>query len=206
MKTTLDYKLAWPLFRYGMLPFALALFAILGQMTAPNFYQQGLDLIRSFFLYALLAQLTHLSWTHLALNLLGLCIITWGFSRWCSPKQQALSLLWAWLWVAFYLTEIEPLAWYCGLSGALHASFSTQLVWAWKRRQPQHIWPFVLLGLGLIVKLVFEGLSDDSIMNTNIGGPIAFAAHRGGALGGLLLGLLFTPRPSQQSTHQQQAQ
>lgn len=187
-----------------MLPFALALCAILGQIFAPLFYRQGLDLTESFFLYVLLAQLTHLGWAHLALNLLGLGIIIWGFSAWNTPKQQAISLLGAWVWVAFYLTHIEHLAWYCGLSGALHASFTSQLVWAWRARLPKQTPALMLLWLGLGLKLGLEAYTDGSLSNTMIGGPIAFEAHRGGALGGLLLGLLLCPfRTRQQDRHPQ---
>jgi membrane associated rhomboid family serine protease len=204
LKTTLNYKPALSIFRYGTLPFGLALCAILGQIVAPLFYQQGLDLTESFFLYVLLAQLTHLGWAHLALNLLGLSIIIWGFSSWNSPKQQALSLLVAWVWVAFYLTYIEHLVWYCGFSGALHASFTSQWVWAWRERRPKQTPALILLGIGLGLKLVLEAFSDGTLNNTIIGGPIAFEAHRGGALGGLLLGLLLSPfRTRQQNRHPQ---
>lgn len=194
-----------------MLPFVLALCAIVAQIVAPHFAHQGLDLIDSFFQYALLSQFTHLSWTHLALNLAAMAVLTWGFSPWCSARAQACALLWAMLWVAFYLTWIEPLTWYCGLSGALHGSLTACLVWALKRLSAEQAthparWTLCAMAIGLIAKLTWEWYVGHSGFNATLGGPIAFEAHRGGALGGLILGLLPWPSKRQQHTHHRQRQ
>jgi hypothetical protein len=45
-----------------------------------------------------------------------------------------------------------------------------------------------VLAAGLAVKLILEWHSDPTT-DSLVGGPIAFEAHRGGALGGGLLGL-----------------
>lgn len=170
--------------------FAIGILAIAGQVLAPEFPQQGLDLIDSFFIYAVLAQFTHLTWAHLALNLLGLLIVNWGFSGQCSPREWVGIQLTSLLWVAFYLSGIERLDWYCGLSGALHFQFATCLVLALYRNAHslRTSWPLWVLLAGLCAKLLLEWHSGP-ITDSLVGGPVAHAAHRGGALGGVLLGL-----------------
>ena len=170
--------------------FVIGLLAISGQFLVPEFPQQGLDLIDSFFIYAALAQFTHLGWAHLVLNLVGLMVVNWGFSGQRSIREWLCIQLTSLLWVAFYLSLIERLDWYCGLSGALHFQFAACLVLAFSRSSHalRTHWPLWILLLGLSAKLLVEwssGLATDAL----VGGPIAHAAHRGGALGGLLLGV-----------------
>ncbi len=171
--------------------FVIGILAIAGQFLAPEFPQQGLDLIDSFFIYALLAQFTHLGWAHLVLNLLGLLIVNWGFTGQCTTREWAAIQLASLLWVAFYLSGVERLDWYCGLSGALHFQFACCLLLAFSRSAHglRTSWPLWVLLAGLCAKLLLEwhsGPSTDAL----VGGPVAHAAHRGGALGGFLLGLL----------------
>ena len=191
METIRNYNATSRLFLgYGS-SFVIGILAIFGQVFAPDFSQQGLDLIDSFFIYAVTSQFTHLGWTHLGLNMTGLALIAWGFN------QQRGAVEWAWiqvisfLWIAFYLTAFEPLSWYCGLSGALHFQFVSCLLLALKRNKGnfRKLWPLWIMVAGLLAKLYLE---IDSSHSTDelVGGPIAFQAHRGGALGGLLMGYL----------------
>ncbi len=190
METIRNYNAPSPLFLSVAYSFAIGILAISGQLFAPDFAQQGLDLIDSFFIYALLAQFTHLGWVHLGLNLAGLAIVTWGFSSLRSQGEWLWMQLLSVVWVAFYLAQVEPIDWYCGLSGALHFQFTACLLLA-LHRSPNTLrqsWPLWVLGAGLMIKLILEwnsGPTTDSL----VGGPIAFEAHRGGALGGTLLGL-----------------
>lgn len=168
----------------------IGLLAILAQWLVPQFPRQGLDLIDSFFIYALLSQFTHLGWAHLGLNLAGLALVHWGFSGQRSHPEwlwiQATSLV----WTAFYLAQVEPLNWYCGLSGALHFQFAACLALAWARTpRPLANWPLCLLLIGLVAKLLIEWNTMETA-DAVIGGPIALQAHRGGALGGALAGVL----------------
>lgn len=190
METIRNYTAPSRLFLGYATTFAIGITPIGAQVFAPEFAQQGLDLIDSFFIYALLSQFVHLGWAHLALNLAGLALLAWGFSAQRSQNEwlwiQALSMP----WIAFYLTAIEPLSWYCGLSGALHFQFAACLLLALYRspRTPKASWPLYLLLIGLCVKLLLEwnsGHTTDEL----VGGPIAFQAHRGGALGGVFLGI-----------------
>ncbi|MCR2746343.1 rhomboid family intramembrane serine protease [Limnobacter parvus] len=192
METIRNYNATSPLFLGIASSLVIGIAAVFGQVLAADFPQQGLDLIDSFFIYALLAQFTHLGWAHLGLNLAGLAMLTWGFASQRTSLEwttiQAVSLV----WVAVYLAGIEPLDWYCGLSGALHFQFTACLVLA-LQRSPRNLkiaWPLWAMALGLIAKLALEwnlGHSTDSL----VGGPVAYEAHRGGALGGLVAGVLF---------------
>lgn len=170
--------------------FAIGILAIAGQLLASDFPQQGLDLIDSFFIYAMLAQFTHLGWVHLTLNLLGLLIVNWGFSGQRTTREWVAIQLTSLCWVAFYLSCIEKLDWYCGLSGALHFQFATCLALALNRsaNSLRDSWPLWVMLAGFGAKLLIEwhsGPTTDAL----VGGPVAHAAHRGGALGGLLLGV-----------------
>lgn len=191
METIRNYNAPSPLFLRVASSFAIGIAAIAGQFLAPDFPQQGLDLIDSFFIYALLAQFTHLGVAHLGLNLAGLALLAWGFSGLRSNGE------WLWIqagslvWVAFYVAAIEPLNWYCGLSGALHFQFAACLLLAFFR-SPGNLhktWPLWVLAAGLLLKLLLEwnsGHHTDAL----VGGPIAYEAHRGGAFGGLLAGIV----------------
>lgn len=191
METIRNYNAPSQLFLGVASSFVIGIAAIAGQFLAPDFPQQGLDLIDSFFIYALLAQFTHLGPVHLGLNLAGLALLTWGFSEQRSHGEwlwiQATSLV----WVAFYVAAIEPLNWYCGLSGALHFQFAACLLLALFRSPGnlQKTWPLWILAVGLLLKLLLEwnsGHHTDAL----VGGPIAYEAHRGGAFGGLFAGIV----------------
>lgn len=191
MEAIRNYNATNPLFLRVVSSFVIGIMAIAGQIVAPDFAQQGLDLIDSFFIYAFLAQFTHLGWAHLGLNLAGLALLVWGFSGQQSSGE------WLWIqagslvWVAFYVAAIEPLNWYCGLSGALHFQFSACLLLTLFRSPSQlrKTWPLWILAAGFLLKLLLEwnsGHSTDAL----VGGSIAYEAHRGGAFGGLFAGIV----------------
>lgn len=191
METTRDYNAAGPLFiRHGS-SLAIGVAAVICQLISADWTRQGLDLTGAFFTQALWGQFLHLGWIHLLLNLAGLALVAWGFGVHCSARQwlgiQVASLA----WVPFYLAVFEPIDWYLGLSGALHFQFAACLLLAWQattgKARPQ--WPLWIMALGLATKLLLEW-NPASQFDPMIGGPVAYQAHRGGALGGLLLGLL----------------
>jgi hypothetical protein len=190
LETIPDYNATNPLFLRFASSLVIGVAAVAGQVWATDFPRQGIDLIESFFTAALLSQFIHLGWTHLFLNLAGLALLVWGFSGHCNAREWMGTQLVSLFWVPFYLAVAEPLDWYCGLSGALHFQFASCLLLA-LHRTPfnwRACWPLWVMGAGLIVKLVLEwntGHATDEL----VGGPIAFQAHRGGAIGGLLMGL-----------------
>lgn len=86
----------------------------------------------------------------------------------------------------FYLFGYN-LNWYVGFSGALHGWFAWCCVMLWKSEKE-----FVLIGVaGILVKLSIEHLYPSSLPSEEmIGGSVITAAHRLGALYGLLYALL----------------
>ena len=191
MDTIRNYNAPSPLFLGFASSFVIGILAISGQVFAPDFAQQGLDLIDSFFVYVLLTQFTHLGWIHLGLNLAGLAVVAWGFSGQRSAAEWLWIQLVSLVWLACYLSRIESVEWYCGLSGALHFQFTACLLLALHRTPGKYAqsWPLWVLAAGLIAKLTLEWHSGSTI-DSLVGGPIAYEAHRGGALGGVLLGLV----------------
>ncbi len=195
MKTIRNYTAPKGLFAAYAFTFATGIAAIAAQVFVPEFAQQGVDLIDSLFLYLLLSQLTHLGWAHLAMNLTGLALVAWGFSDHRSAAQWNLMQTSSFFWVAFYLMQVEPIAWYGGLSGAIHFQFTACLLLAWSNAQKTWTarWPLVILTAGLLVKLCME-YNASATIDPLIGGPIAYEAHRGGAIGGLIVGTLLLIR------------
>lgn len=192
MKSIRDYTFVQSaLHAYGA-SIAVGFTALIAQVLLPSHSGQALDLKGSFFVDFLFSQFRHLSWNHLLLNLTGLAILTWGFQREVSSRLLA----WVWLWVllgtAAYLRWLEPIAWYCGLSGALHGVFVAMLLNAWNRlststRQgwtPAH-WALSAMALGLQAKLLLEWVSTTG-PDPWVGGPVAVEAHRGGTWVGLV--------------------
>ncbi|HEX4856311.1 MAG TPA: rhomboid family intramembrane serine protease [Limnobacter sp.] len=164
--------------------------AVLGQALLVDLPHQGLDLIDSFFINALLGQFTHLGWAHLMLNLAGVALLAWGFSGLCSQGEWLVIQMASLVWTPLYLLVVEPIDWYCGLSGALHCQFVACLLLAFTRG-PGNIrlnWPLWIMAVGLLMKLVMEW-NIGQVTDELVGGPIAIQAHRGGAIGGLLLGI-----------------
>lgn len=175
-----------PDFRLYLPSIAIAMAAFATQLCFPLFYRQHTDLFGSFFIYLVAAQFAHLSWTHLALNLTGLALLNWGFERVLNIKQWLFIQCASLLAVAFYLDFVEPIQWYCGLSGALHFQFAVCLVLAWcQPDRPRNARvPLALLTLGLFLKLVLEWTQGPHV-DAQIGGAIATQAHRGGIALGL---------------------
>lgn len=201
MRTIPNYKPLKPLLTVWALWFAVALCALAAQWAWGPVQGQGLDLSNSFFINTLLGQFVHLGWVHGALNLLGLAVVLWGFERTAPGPLLWLGMLWGLLAVPAYLTWIEHLDWYVGLSGALHTVFVVGLLQAWRQWltaraiQPTMPWPLLLLTVGLLAKLALEAqqASNGLPVDAWLGGHIAIQAHRGGALAGLLAYLFAAP-------------
>lgn len=65
----------------------------------------------------------HLSWTHLAINLLGLTLVLILFKKFYRPTQVVLLLIGISTTSHLLLLTYPPLIWGVGLSGALHGLF-----------------------------------------------------------------------------------
>ncbi len=161
------------------------------------------------------AHFVHMNATHLAFNVLGmflLCELLWGDM----PVVHGLGLFgMAALAVSALLWWLQPeLAWYAGLSGALHGLWAGCAVagsWPGKKHSgalpltpPQSKWQFLLTawplarcicfaGLMLIVmKLAVEFQSGVALRTAPwIGGSVVTVAHLYGALAGIVYVLLW---------------
>jgi membrane associated rhomboid family serine protease len=68
----------------------------------------------------------------------------------------------------------------------LHFQFVACLLMALKRNKGniRKLWPLWIMVAGLLAKIYLE-LNSGHVTDELVGGPIAFQAHRGGALGGI---------------------
>lgn len=188
LKTVDDYTAVKFEYRRIVASFVVGIVALATHLTVFEHPQQALDLTGSFFGDALLSQFMHMSWGHLLLNLAGLAVVAWGFESHVRGREDAFLMVFALVLTAAYISWIEPLVWYCGLSGALHGVFTAKLLLAWDRHQgsPNQRWPLMVMGAGLIAKLLIEW-SQTPGFDSVAGGPVAVEAHRGGVMAGLVL-------------------
>jgi rhomboid family GlyGly-CTERM serine protease len=131
----------------------------------------------------LTANLVHLGWGHLALNVAGLLALAWIFAAQRPPWRWGVALGLACLSTSVGVHLFSPqVHWLVGLSGALHGLF---LVGALDWIRAGDRWGWLLLA-GLIAKLVAENLTGGLPMTgAMVGGPVITAAHLWGSFGGL---------------------
>ena len=136
----------------------------------------------------LTGHLTHLGWSHLALNGAGLILVwylvgtAYSAVRWLLIAAIAIATIDVCFWF------LNPdLAWYVGLSGLLHALLVAGIL----ARSDEINAETVILGVMVVAKLAWEqiqGPLPGSEMSS--GGPVIVDAHLYGAAGGVLGALL----------------
>lgn len=156
-------------------------------MLLPGAWQDALKLNRHAVLEGqhlwqlITGQLVHHSWSHLALNLLGL-MVCWalfidhqrGWQRWLGVPVIMLSSSLAQI---FFDPDVR---FYAGFSGTLYGLFAyCALIDVLNKR-----WLGLLILAGVIGKVIF-----DLIYLPELSG-LAFAAHTGGVVAGLVLAFL----------------
>ena len=164
---------------------ALAVFFTLG-LDAPGLrWQPELAITQPW--RAVTAAWVHLSWMHLAGNLVGTALVAaFGVAAGCG-RRAALAWALAWPLTHFALGLQPALAQYSGLSGALHAGVA---VAAWQvlraGRGPRR-WVGAAVLAGLVAKLLLEAPWQGPLRQVP-GWDIAIAplAHSAGAVAGLL--------------------
>ena len=134
------------------------------------------------------AHFVHLSWSHYAMNCVGLLIAYGLYWRWLTAST---TLMWGLLSasaVTFGLLFFSPqIVWYVGLSGVLHGLIVAGAVTDVQARRWEGVW---VLGI-VAAKLVWEyrnGPLPGS--ESGAGGPIVVEAHLYGAAGGLWASLM----------------
>lgn len=138
------------------------------------------------------ANLVHLGWGHLLMNLLGLGLI-WGLFWSCfSQRQWLIITLVSGLSVSLGLLILNPdIVWYVGLSGVLHGLFVAGVLGAIRRGDRRE----TILLAAIVGKLLWEqsfgALPGSADM---AGGPVVVDSHLYGATGGALVALLLKPQ------------
>ena len=142
--------------------------------------------------------LTHLSWSHLALNGAGLLLVWFliGQSYAMSTWIQITLITIATIDTAFWFLNPE-LYWYVGMSGLLHGLLVAGII---TRLRTLDAETGILLLL-LIAKIGYEQFNGPVPgAEATSGGPVVVDAHLYGALGGVLGALLAKVRASTSSS------
>jgi rhomboid family GlyGly-CTERM serine protease len=134
----------------------------------------------------------HLGWSHLALNLAGLALITWitgsAYSplHWLIIAVLTIATIDAGFWYLY--TNLD---WYVGLSGLLHGLLIAGLVAGVRARDREAL----VLGVLVAAKLAWEQVVGPLPgSESTSGGAVIIDAHLYGAIGGLLGALVLWRR------------
>ncbi|MGD8570785.1 MAG: rhombosortase [Gammaproteobacteria bacterium] len=133
--------------------------------------------------------LAHLSWSHLAMNLVGLVLVWALFDRHLPTKRWLHTLFFSALGISLMLLVIDShLRWYVGLSGVLHGMFMVGVLYDLKSGR----WDAKFLLALIIVKLLYEQLVGPLPgSEKTAGGSVVVDAHLFGALSGLITYYVF---------------
>ena len=127
--------------------------------------------------------LVHLSWFHLQDNALALAALWFLFYRFSAGLLFLFELLWCCLGVGVGLYFFSPeVAWYVGLSGALHGLFVLRVCLDVHSNRRVKGVLLVLLAIKLAVEQGYGSWLD----SRSIGGEVVVDAHLYGALTGLI--------------------
>jgi rhomboid family GlyGly-CTERM serine protease len=158
----------------------------------------------------LTGHLVHVSWTHALVNAAALVVVARLYSEDLDARLQALTLVLSAAAITAMLSGVYPaIAWYRGLSGALHGLFfagaATWLI-SERPRDVRRLWLPVLLLVGGWLKVMLEQPGGASTPYAGwLGAPVVPQAHLAGAACGTALGALFAaayPRREQQRDKQ----
>ena len=130
----------------------------------------------------LTGHLTHLGWTHLALNLAGLAAVWALLGALLRPAAWLAVFVACALGVSGGLYLLDPgLAWYVGLSGVLHGMFVAGALAGLGRARLFH----ALLLVGVVVKVAYEQVAGADVGSAElVGGAVVVDSHLYGMLAG----------------------
>lgn len=146
------------------------------------YYHSGIE--KSQLWRLITAHFCHTNGYHLLLNAAGLLVVTSLFLNTFKKTSLLGILLFSGLFISACLFFLEPtLGWYVGLSGVLHALFAVGVCDELKKKDK---WGLIL-GLGLIAKIVLEQFNGPSLSTESlIGATVLINAHLYGAIGGVV--------------------
>jgi rhomboid family GlyGly-CTERM serine protease len=156
----------------------------------------------------LTAHFVHVNWQHALINAVALWVVARLFAPDLTPSRQLWALLAAALAISACLALIYPtIAWYRGLSGALHGLFfAGSVLWLIKAkpRRFQQLWLPSALFFGGWIKVVLEQPGGAITPYAEwLGAGVVPQAHLIGATCGTGLGLLFALRDANASRQHQ---
>ncbi len=130
--------------------------------------------------------MVHLTWRHLAMNILALVAIFALYSKCLNIHLMILVFLLSCLSVTLGIWMFSPqIHWYVGLSGSLHGLLVTLIILDFAIHKH---WLNIVLLLALIAKLAWEGMMGPMPGSESAaGGPVVVQAHLYGFLGGLII-------------------
>ena len=156
----------------------------------------------------LTAHFIHVNWQHALINAVALWVVARLFAPDLTPSRQVCALLTAALAISACLALIYPtIAWYRGLSGALHGLyFAGSALWLIKAtpRRFQQLWLPSALFFGGWIKVALEQPGGATTPYAEwLGAGVVPQAHLVGATCGTLLGLLLAISDANASRQQQ---
>lgn len=159
----------------------------------------------------LTAHFVHVNWQHALINAVALWVVARLFAPDLKPSRQLWALLTAALAISACLAFIYPtIAWYRGLSGALHGLFfAGAALWLIKAkpRSLQQLWLPSALFFGGWIKVALEQPGGATTPYAEwLGAGVVPQAHLVGAACGTLLGLLFAISDANARDEQQRRQ
>ena len=159
----------------------------------------------------LTAHFIHVNWQHALINAVALWVVARLFAPDLTASRQLWALLSAALVISVCLALIYPtIAWYRGLSGALHGLyFAGSTLWLIKARPRgfQQLWLPSALFFGGWIKVLLEQPGGATTPYAEwLGAGVVPQAHLVGAACGTVLGLLFAISDANASGKQQRRQ
>lgn len=181
---SLKFRAKWRRYRATALVCVIALLAVaqgLGPELIAKLRYERTAIAAGEWWRLLTGQLVHLNATHLAMNLVAL-VLLWGlYVTDARPREWLLIALGAFLATGLGLWFLEPdLAWYVGLSGALHGLWAGGGI-ACRKRWPLESSVTLVLLVGKLILEAWQG-PVSGLLGASL--PVITAAHRYGALGG----------------------
>jgi rhomboid family GlyGly-CTERM serine protease len=156
----------------------------------------------------LTAHFIHVNWQHALINAVALWVVARLFAPDLSPSRQLSTLVAAALAISVCLALLYPsIAWYRGLSGALHGLFfAGATIWLIKARPRRfrQLWLPSALFFGGWIKVVLEQPGGATTPYAEwLGAGVVPQAHLVGAACGTMLGLLFAISDANAASKQQ---
>lgn len=170
----------------GLLWLGLVLLSLLGEGGRLLLRYEREGILQGEYWRLVTAHLVHLNAWHMMLNASGVALIAVLFKHDYSGRGWlAIALLSALVIDLAFVCWEPQILWYVGLSGVLHGALAAGAV-SWWQYQPKRL----SLGLTLILagKLAWEYRQGGLLLMGDL--PVVVEAHRYGALGGLLAGLI----------------